>query len=698
MNTDRAQAILVSITQRNDITLALLIVAIIFMIVLPLPTIVVDALIATNMAIGIVLLMIAVYIPSPLAFSAFPSVLLITTLFRLALAITTTRLILLQADAGEIIFAFGNFVVAGNFAVGAVIFLIITIVQFMVITKGAERVAEVSARFSLDAMPGKQMSIDGDMRAGLIDMEQARHRRGLVEKESQLYGSMDGAMKFVKGDAIAGLIITVVNIIGGISIGTLQLGMTAGEALSTYSILTIGDGLVSQIPALLISITAGIIVTRVTTEESTNLGADIGAQVLAQPKALMIGGSLLFGFALVPGFPSLVFVLLGLVLLSVGFLMAKMNQTSAVASTSGAVPAMAPSGQPAQQAAKQRMGSTDEFSLTVPLLIDVAASLESSIKAEALNEELIKVRRALYLDLGVPFPGIHLRFNANVPANSYQILIQETPMAQGQLRAGYVLCREEEENLKMLGVQYETGERFLPAINTLWVKESQRDTMKKAGLAYLDTTQILTFHLSFLLKKYAEDFIGIQETRYLLSQMEGNFGELVKEVQRVLPIQKITDIFQRMVSEEISIRNLRAILEALVEWGQKEKDTVLLCEYIRGSLKRYISYKYSSGQNILPAYLLAPDVEDTIRNGIRQTSAGSYLALDPQTTQRFVTRVKKTVGDISHSRSRPVLIVSMDIRRYVRKLIELDLYELPVLSYQEMTQEITVQPLDRITI
>lgn len=699
MNTDRAQSILISITQRNDIILALLVVAIIFMIVLPLPTVVVDALIATNMTIGIVLLMISVYIPSPLSFSAFPSVLLITTLFRLALAITTTRLILLQADAGDIIFAFGNFVVAGNFAVGAVIFLIITIVQFMVITKGAERVAEVGARFSLDAMPGKQMSIDGDMRAGLIDMEEARRRRGLVEKESQLYGAMDGAMKFVKGDAVAGLIITAVNIIGGISIGTLQRNMTAGEALATYSILTIGDGLVSQIPALLIAITAGIIVTRVTTEESTNLGADIGSQVMAQPKALMIGGSLMFGFAVVPGFPTPIFVVLALVLLAVGFLLTKINQaSSAVDAEEAAVPAMAPSGQSPQKAAKQRMGATDEFSLTVPLLIDVDASLESAIKADVLNAELIKVRRALYLDLGVPFPGIHLRFNSSMPANSYQILIQETPMAQGQLRPGKILCREEEENLKMLGVQYEKHERFLPGINTLWVPEEQRNILNKAGLSYLDATQILTFHLSFLLKKYAEDFIGIQETRYLLSQMESSFNELVKEVQRVLPIQKITDIFQRMVSEEISIRNLRTILESLVEWGQKEKDTVLLCEYIRGSLKRYISYKYSSGQNILPAYLLAPDVEDTIRNGIRQTSAGSYLALDPRTTQGFVTRVKKTVGDINRSRSKPVLVVSMDIRRYVRKLIELDLYELPVLSYQEITQEITVQPLDRITL
>ncbi len=698
MNMDRAQTILIAVTRRNDVTLALLVVAIIFMIVLPLPTIVVDSLIAVNMMIGMVLLMIAVYIPTPLSFSAFPAVLLITTLFRLALAITTTRLILLQADAGDIIFAFGNFVVAGNFVVGAVIFLIITIVQFMVITKGAERVAEVSARFSLDAMPGKQMSIDGDMRAGLIDIEEARRRRGNVEKESQLYGSMDGAMKFVKGDAVAGLIVTAVNIIGGISIGTMQHGMTAAEAVETYSILTIGDGLVSQIPGLLISITAGIIVTRVTTEDSTNLGADIGQQVLDQPKALLIAGGLMFAFAMVPGFPVPVFIVLGLVLVSVGYTLMRMVQAQEGTADEGMVPAMAPAGRPKAEAAKSRMGSEEEFSLTTPLLIDVAASLEASIQAKALNEELIKVRQALYLDLGVPFPGIHLRFNGGIQGDAYHILIQETPMAQGQLNPGHLICLDEEENLKMLGVAYQSGDGFLPGLSTLWVDEALRAMLKKAGIGSLDTPQILTYHLSFVLKKYAEEFVGIQETRYLLSKMEENYGELVKEVQRVLPIQKITDVFQRLVSEEISIRNLRAILESLVVWGQKEKDTVLLSEYIRGGLSRYISYKFSSGQNVLPAYLLSPDAEETIRNGIRQTSAGSYLALDPATTQRFVDNVKNSVGDLSRTRNKPVLVVSMDIRRYVRKLIEMDLYELPVLSYQELTQEISVQPLDRIVL
>lgn len=698
MNASRAQAALIAITARTDIMLAVLMVAIIFMMVLPLPTLLIDALIALNIMTAMMLLMVAMYIPSPLAFSSFPSVLLVTTLFRLALAISTTRLILLNADAGDIIQAFGNFVVQGNFVVGAVIFLIITIVQFMVITKGAERVAEVSARFSLDAMPGKQMSIDGDMRAGVIDIDEARRRRENVQKESQLFGSMDGAMKFVKGDAIAGLIITAVNIIGGITIGTAQHDMSAGEAVEVYSILTIGDGLVQQIPGLLIAITAGVIVTRVTTEESTNMGADISRQLLAQPKALMIAGSMMFLFGVVPGFPTSVFFTLAVVLLVVGYLLDGVAKRQGAEDDEGTVPAMAPATQSGAEAAKRKLGQEDDFSLTVPLMIDVDAEIENVISANALNLELIKIRRALYLDLGVPFPGIHLRFNDRLTDGRYQILIQETPIASGQIRAGMVFCRERANQVEIMQIPYEQGDTFLPGCPTIWVESDRSGELNAAGIPYLDPSQILTFHLSFVLTRYASEFIGIQETRYLLTQMEPRFGELVKEVQRVLPIQKITEVLQRLISEEISIRDLRTILQALIEWGQKEKDTVLLCEYIRGSLRRYISYKYSSGQNMLPAFILHNDVEEVIRNGIRQTSAGSYLALDPRVTQKFVRTVKRSVGDLSKRRQRPVVVVAMDIRRYVRKLIEHELYELPVLSYQDLTQEITVQPLDQIKI
>ena len=698
MSASILKSVLSGIGKRNDLMLALLLVAVIVLIILPMPTVLVDVLIALNMGLSTILLMTAIYLKGPLEFSTFPSVLLVTTLFRLALSITTTRLILLQGDAGEIVYTFGNFVVGGNLTVGIVIFLIITIVQFLVITKGSERVAEVSARFSLDGMPGKQMSIDADMRGGAIDMEEAQRRRALVEKESQLYGSMDGAMKFVKGDAIAGLIIIFVNIAAGVSIGVFSKGLPAGEALQLYSILTVGDGLISQIPALLISITAGIIVTRVSTEEASDLGSEIGSQLMAKPKALLVGGGLLLGFGLVPGFPTLTFFLLAAIIGGGGFYQLRKAMADGEDGDGvGAIPAMqaVASGKPAKD---QRLDQQEEFTQTLPLIIDVPTTLQNRLDTNELNNELLKVRKALYMDLGVPFPGIHLRFNDSLEDDSYSIMLNEVPVAHGQLRQGFVFAREQSEHLDMLKIPYESGEQFIPNLDTLWVKNKDQDALEKAGVSFMSDSQILTNHLAFVLKKYAEDFIGIQETRFLLEKMEDSFGELIKEVQRLIPVNKIAEIFQRLVSEDISIRNLRTILQSLVIWGHKEKEVVQLTEYVRSSLKRYISYKYSNGQNMLPVYLLDQDLEDVIRSGIRQTSAGAYLALDPTVTAKFVDKVKTTVGKIGHLDNKPVMITSMDIRRYVRKLLEAEVYELAVLSHQELVEEITVQPLGRISL
>jgi type III secretion protein V len=687
-------------THRSDVVLAIMLIAIVFMMVLRLPTALVDVLIAINMGVSALLLIVAMYLPSPLAFSSFPSVLLITTLFRLSLSIATTRLILLQADAGHIVQVFGDFVVGGNIVVGLVVFLILAIVQFIVITKGAERVAEVAARFSLDGMPGKQMSIDGDMRAGSIDMNEARLRRGNVEKESQLYGAMDGAMKFVKGDAIASLIIVFVNLIGGLIIGTMQKDMSAGDALHVYGVLTIGDGLVSQIPSLLISITAGIIVTRVTSADGSvsNVGNDIVGQITAQPKAILMASAMFLGFAFVPGMPATVFVLLAVGGVTVGLvLLLPPTQFEKITGkvSSSSVPAMSPS---AGAARKKISDSADQYLPTVPLLMDVAEDLSPVFNANLLNEKLLVVRRGLFFELGVPFPGIHLRYNNTLPSETYTLLLHEVPVTQGRMRPNYLFARETEENLKALGVNYERDKNFLPNVPTLWVHERDRQRLVAAGAPYMEPIQILIHHVAVVLKRYAHEYIGIQETRFLLSRMEQHFPDLVKEVQRVLQPNKIAELLQRLVSEGVSIRNLRAISEAMVEWGQKEKDTVLLAEHIRIALKRQISYKFSSGQNVLPAHLLAPDVEDTIRNAVRQTSAGSYLALDPAVSRELVSRIKHAVGDLSRLRQIPVLLTSMDIRRYLRKLIEPELFDLPVVSYQELAQEINVQPLSRIDI
>ena len=698
MNLAGIQGAIEKVTRYNDIMLAGLVVAIISLMILPLPTPIVDALIATNLTVAVTLLMLAIYIPSALSLSTFPTLLLFTTLFRLSLNITTTRTILINAYGGEIINTFGNFVVSGNFVVGGVIFLIITIVQFLVIAKGSERVAEVGARFTLDAMPGKQMSIDADLRAGVIDMAEAQRRRRNVEKESQLYGAMDGAMKFVKGDAIAGLIITAINILGGMTIGVLQKGMTVAKAVQTYSILTIGDGLVSQIPALFISITAGVITTRVSTDDSENLGSDIGAQVLGQPKALLVAGCIVLAFALVPGFPKPQFLLLGLVMGSVGYVLyrgAERRRAEEAGTAQGFVPAMKAAGSPKTP---ERPKEGEEFSVTVPLMIDVDARVQEVIDPQVLNDELIRIRRALYMDLGVPFPGINLRLNENISNGKYVILLQEIPASEGRLKPGYVLVREAPQNLEAIGIAYEEDVQFLPDVQTVWVSETQIDNLEAAGIAFFTPPKILTYHLSFVLQGHADDFIGIQETKFLLDRMEEGYSELVRETLRVMPIQKITEVFQRLVQEEISIRNLKVILQSLIEWGQKEKDVVLLVEYVRMGLRRYISYKYSGGQNILAAYLLDQTVEDVVRKAIRQTSGGSYLALEPATMQKIVDSLKAEVGDLSQGVKKPVLLTSMDIRRYMKKMIEQDFPSLPVLSYQELTPEITIQPLSKVTI
>ena len=698
---DKVQKFLYAITRRNDVLLASLLVAIVFMMILPLPTELVDVLIGTSMGIAVILLMLAIYISSAGEFFAFPAVLLLSTLFRLALSITTTRLVLLQADAGAIIDTFGNFVVAGNLVVGMVIFLIITIVQFLVITKGAERVAEVSARFSLDAMPGKQMSIDGDMRAGVIDMDEARRRREKVEKESQLYGSMDGAMKFVKGDAIAGLIIIAVNLVGGLVIGMTQRGLSLEEAVHVYSILTIGDGLVAQIPALLIAMTAGIIVTRVSTEESENLASDISQQFGAQPRALLVAGALMVAFSLIPGFPTMTFLALAVLTGGIGLLLLRASsKRKAEQGKSQESSILTPVSTEASSEAEvdAQLRGEQEITLGAPLLVDISAALQEHLDMRALNREAAKVRRALYLDLGVPFPGVHVRFNENLPERVYAILLQEIPVARGDLRPGYVLYADHLRQLDVLGLPSERGDPFLPNMPAVWIEDRYADSLREASTSFMELHKVLSFHLAYVMRRYAEEFIGIQETYNLFERLQPTFPDLIKEAQRVLPVNRTTEVFKRLVGEDISIRNVRSILESLVEWGQQEKDVVMLTEYVRGDLKRYISYKYSSDQNVLSAYLLDEDLEETVRGGIRQTSSGNYLALNPPVTQRLVSRTKSLVGDIGRLEHKPVIVTAIDIRRYVRKIIEIELYDLAVLSFQELTQEVTVQPLGKIEL
>ncbi|MDY4993583.1 MAG: type III secretion system export apparatus subunit SctV [Succinivibrio sp.] len=680
------------ITRLADFVLVGMVVAVIALMVVPLPTWCVDLLISANLSMSFVILMMTMYAPNVLSFSSFPTLLLFTTLFRVGLNISTTRLILLQADAGEIIFTFGEFAVGGNFIVGAVVFIIIAIVQFLVIAKGAERVSEVGARFSLDAMPGKQMSIDADLRSGSIDSEEAQKRRAAVSLESQMYGAMDGAMKFVKGDAIAGLLIAAVNIVAGTIIGVTQSGLTSGEALQLYGVLTIGDGLVSQIPSLLIAISAGILVTR-SGGESDNVGEQIGDQIFSQPRAMLIASMLVFLFALIPGFPKAQLFSLAFILGAIGYALKYMKKMSSqsIDPKKEIQKTLSPA------ASKGKMvKSEDDFSPVVPIILDMSPELHSNIDYSILNEELASLRSALYFDLGVPFPGVNLRENAQLKENEYVLNLDEIPIARGCLESNCVLVREDPDNVRMLGIDVKEGLPFLPSEKAWWVSESEAYKLKEFGISYLEKEKVISLNLSLVLARHASDFIGLQETKFLLDKMEERAPDLVHEATRLLTLQKIAEIFKRLVQEQISIRDLRAILESIIAWAPKEKDLIMLCEYIRTSLSRQISYKYCAGQNILPAVLLEPNVEEVIRKSIRQTSAGSFLALDPQSSKSILADAKRALGN--RKGKNVVIIASIDIRRYVRRLIESEFFDVAVLDYQELTPEISVQPVDRIRI
>ena len=696
-----------NISRSSDIVLAVLIIGILAMIVVPVNPHVIDYLIALNLTISVMLLMVALYIPSAVQLSIFPSLLLITTLYRLGLNIASTRQILLHADAGAIIFQFGDFVVGGNFVVGAVIFLIITLVQFLVITKGAERVAEVAARFTLDAMPGKQMSIDADMRAGVIDANQGREKRLALQKESQLYGAMDGAMKFVKGDAIASIIITLINVVGGLIIGVTMMGMETADAAKTYSLLSIGDGLISQIPALLISITSGIVTTRVSsTEKGANLGSEISGQLLKQPKALMITAGFLMGFSLIPGMPMFPFLFASAGLGIIGYALWSGNQKAIQEGVmSGAIPAGG-GGADTSVAGHRAIagGGIDSYSLTLPVILEVGKGITQEIQkasrkgANFIEQMIPKMRQALYADLGVRFPGVHARTDSPVlERDEYSIHLNEVPIIKGKILENHLLTNESEENLKRYNLPYTSYKNSL-GLPSLWVDESHKEILDKAGIKYWSSLEVIVLHISYFFRSYANEFVGIQEVKAMIEFVEKSFPDLVKEVTRLIPLQKMTDIFKRLIQEQVSVKDLRTIMESLSELAQTEKDTVLLTEYVRSALKRYISYKYAQGQSVLSVYILDPEVEDMVRGAIKQTSSGSYLALDPDSVQLILQAVKATVTPPPPGGQMPIVLTAIDVRRFVRKLIEMEISDIAVISYQEVVPEIRIQPLGRIQI
>ncbi len=628
------------LSRYSDLMLAAGVVAIIALMVLPLPALMIDLLVAVNISFGLILILVSVYITSPLQFSVFPSILLISTLFRLALSIATTRMILLEGEAGHIIDTFGQLVAGGNLVVGLVVFLIITLVQFIVIAKGAERVAEVAARFSLDAMPGKQLSIDSDLRSGLIDKDEARRKRHELELESKLHGSMDGAMKFVKGDAIAGIVIIIINLLGGLCVGVLQQGMDMGAAMVKYSILTIGDGMVAQIPALLGAMSAGLIVTRATdAEQDKHLGDSIQKQLTANPRVLLVAGGLCFLLATVPGFPIAVFIVIGLVLIVFGamlspILRARIDRFSA--------PAFAAVMEPREASMSQVVATVQsEPRPAVPLLLQLPRHGVHGETEPALTQGLEDVLDDFQVNLGAPLPNISIHWHGD-GRDGWQLLAFEVPIAQGDTLTGK------------------------PA-------DAIPEAVRQA------------------LRRNAALFIGIQETSALLTRASGEYPEVVKEVLRVVPTQRIADILRVLVEEEVPIRNLRGILEAIADAGQREKDTFTLTEFARMALKRQLSHRYAP-LGSLRAVLLLPELEEALRQAIRTTAGVQQLAIEPADAKKIIEVLRVAIEE-----NQPAAIVTtVDLRRHIRKMIEQDCFDLPVLSFHELMPTLKLDAVARV--
>ncbi|BDV44449.1 flagellar biosynthesis protein FlhA [Geotalea uraniireducens] len=674
-----------------DIYMAVALIGVLALMIVPLPAVLLDVFLAGNITVALAILLVALYTQQPLDFSVFPSVLLVTTLYRLALNIASTRLILLHGNegtdaAGHVIRAFGQFVVGGNYVVGAVIFLILVIINFVVITKGAGRVAEVAARFTLDAMPGKQMAIDADLSSGLINEKEARRRRSRVSREADFYGSMDGASKFVRGDAIAGILIMLVNIIGGFIIGVWQNGMPLETALSNYTLLTIGEGLVAQIPAIIISTAAGIIVTRSADEK--NFGHEITGQFLNYPKAFYVSAGVLFAFGLIPGLPHFAFFLLS----GAAYMGGRMARENAqVMDEELALPAPQEAGEAGDQAAAIRPLDMLELEVGYGLVPMVDAAQEGE-----LLERIRSIRRQFAQKMGFVVPPIHIHDNLQLKPNEYNILIRGAKVGGGELAGQYLAMDSGAVSGSVDGVRTTEPVFGLPA---LWIRPEMKEQAQLYGYTVVDSTTIIATHISELIKKHSHEMVGRQELQQLLDNLASSFPKVVEElVPNLLNLGTVLRVIKNLLREGVSIRDLRTIMETLADYGGLTKDPDMLTEFVRQSLGRYIVDQYKRDDDTLCMISLDRRVEEVIAEAVQPSDQGSYLAIEPNTAQLILTGIRQEMEKFNQYGTHPVLLASPSIRRHVKKLAERFVPNLAVLSHNEIPSNIKIQSLGVVTL
>ena len=668
----------------SDLLAAGGVVMVVAMMIVPLPPLLLDLLITLNISAGLAILVTTLYLPAALDFSAFPSLLLLTTLFRLAINVSVTRLILLEGDAGHVVKAFGNFVVGGNVVVGLVVFLILVIIQFVVVTNGSGRVAEVAARFTLDSMPGKQMAIDADLNAGQITDEEARRRRDEISREADFYGAMDGAAKFVKGDALAGLLIVFINLVGGIVIGTLQQKMAFGEAASHFSLLTVGDGLTAQIPALLISVATGIIVTRAASNR--DLGSDIAGQVLAQRKAPMVAGSVICAFALVPGLPKLPFLLIGGLFVGVGYML---RDSTLLPGPQGKEVAAAP--QPAELPAP-RDAALEALQID-PLELAIGFGLVPLVDERAGGSLLARVgvvRRQIAADLGMVIPPVRIHDEVGLDAHEYVVRVRGAEVARGRVMAGHQLAMDPGDAIGHLPGIATTEPAFgLPAV---WIADDARAEAEAYGYTVVDNESVIVTHLTETIRAHAADLLTRQEAKQLLDQLKEHNGAVVEEVvPDVLNLGEIQRVLQGLLREGVSIRDLGAIVESIGDKARLTRDPTLLAEYARQALGRTITAPHLDAEKKLRAISLDPAIEQEVSDAITQTSDGEYLVMEPARAHALLNSLRAQVDGALAQGGRPVVVCSARVRRHLRRLCEQSLPQLPVCSYNEIVPGVRVE-------
>lgn len=678
------------IRKNSDIYVAVALIGVLALMIIPLPAFLLDIFIAANLTISLCILLVCLYTIHPLEFSVFPSVLLVTTLFRLALNIASTRLILLHGSegveaAGAVIKAFGQFVVGGNYVVGAVLFLILVIINFVVITKGAGRVAEVQARFTLDAMPGKQMAIDADLSAGLITEKDARARRVKIAREADFYGSMDGASKFVRGDAVAGILIVMVNIFGGLIIGIFQQGMPLMTALTNYTLLTVGEGLVAQLPALIISVAAGIIVTR--SADDDNFGQAITGQFMNYPKAFYVASGVLFVFALIPGLPHFAFFLLS----GVAFLAGKMAREKAQIVEETALPEVSESEEAVEQGSAIRPLDVLELEVGYALVPMVDASQDGE-----LLERIRSIRRQYAQKLGFIVPPIHIHDNLQLKPYEYNLLIRGARVGGSELTGQYLAMDSGSVTMPVSGVGITEPVFGLPAI---WIGAENRDEAQINGYTVVDSTTVVATHISEIIKRHAHELVGRQEIQQLLDNVAVSAPKVVEElIPNLLNLGTVLRIVKNLLKEGVSIRDMRTILETLADYAGLTKDPDVLSEFVRQGLGRFIVDQYTMEDNTLSLFTLDREVEEIIAEAIQPSDQGSYLAIEPNVAQQIITAIRTMSERCSMSGAQPVLLASPSIRRHVRKLIERFIPHLAVLSHNEIPQNVKIQSLGVVNI